>query len=204
MRVKNILKWQKLVILLIVLLAIISTSKIFIVLSFLYIVPWYKKKFKLNLKLIIVLLTLGLVSFIGIHISRGLIDSEDKKDIMDIAVRQINGYCLGGFAAFQAFLDDKMIINDGWVKTGDWIGNVYSGFYSYFNEKKYIYFFGRIIVMSLIYSVIYTSKKIQFDFLKIYAVFPLLFIFFSDMLFSTMLFTFGTAGFGISFIRKLS
>jgi hypothetical protein len=205
MRKKNILTGEKWIILLLILLALISSSKIFIILSMLYIIPWYRHGFKLSLSRILIVIFVGVFAFYALHLFTGRILNGDKS-IVIIIFNMINGYLLGGLAAFQLFLDNTFnsaMTAKGWVRTGEWVGNVYSGFFSYFQEKNYLYFFIRINIIALIYAIIFNIKNIFFDFYKIYAFFPLLFVFFSDMIFSSWLqwFCFTLAGIGISFIE---
>jgi hypothetical protein len=203
MKTMNIRKGQRLVSALLIALAGISSSKIFIVMAMLYLIPWYKKGFKASARLLLFAAAAGVASFAAAHMSRGLISAKSARTLLEIALRQINGYLLGGFAAFQTYLDGRMITMDGgWVRTGEWVGNVYSAFYSLFHERAYGYFFARIMFISLLYAIIFVSKGIGFRFLKVYAVFPLLFIFFSDWFFSAMWVSFGGAALGISFIGE--
>jgi hypothetical protein len=201
MRKRNITDCRNIIILCIILLAIISTSKMFFVFALLYIVPWYEREFKLKISIIVAIFLIGFLSFFGLHAatSRML----DDKNVFVAVLRTLNTYLLFGLASFQLSLDGILEIatnSTGWIKAGKAYGNVIAGFQTLFEEKNYFFFYIRIMFLSFLYSVIYYRKTLLFDFLKVYAFFPLLFVFFSDWFFSSMWFGFFLSGIGISFI----
>lgn len=204
--INGIKKNRKFLLVLLFLLAVISTSKQFIVLMFLYSVPWYKKDFKFRF---LPFLLIGLFGFIFILILHALTGRvAGSGNLVQKTLYTINGYFLGGLAVFQLFLDGTMeqhITSGAWVKTGKWIGNVYSGFYNFFYEQSYLLLSVRVLFISLLYAFLNFRRKSVFaGFLRIYSIYPLLFFIFADLYVPAvkqwLIFVF--AGAGISFIKN--
>ena len=123
------------------LLALISSSKQFIVFAFLFAIPWYRKGFKISFKAFFFIGIFGFLLVLLLHATTGRVAGSGN--LFQKTLYTINGYLIGGIAAFQLFLDGTMQQNitvDGWVKTGKWIGNVYSGFY-YFSKDYSTFFY---------------------------------------------------------------
>ena len=206
LRDKKIVKGRKFIILLIIVLAVISTSKQFILLTFLYLVPWYKKYFKLKIKFVLFIIFIGLISFMFMHILIGHISLENTNAILSTFLKQFNGYFIGSLASFQLHLDGLWEAAGipgaakGWVKAGNYIGNTHTAFRMYYNDKSIFIFSFYVLGIACIYSFIHSKNTVFHNFMKIYAVFPLYMLFFADLMFKSMWFTFGLAGLGISFI----
>lgn len=164
--------------LLIVALAILSTSKMFFVVAMLYVVPWYRPNFQLKPKEILFIVSLGLGGFFIYHVFTGRLVGGFTSTITN-TVFTLRGYFLGGLAAFQAFLENEHMVM-GWIRTGRWTGNVYSAFYELFREHNYVLFTIRTISISILYALL-QRQTTTLRYLKIYALFPLLMIFFDEM-----------------------
>ena len=167
------------------LLAAISSSKQFIVLAFLFTVPWYVRGFKLRLWIIAVLGAFGFLLIMLLHALTGRVAGSGN--LVQKTIYTINGYLLGGIAVFQLFLDGTMhshITSGSWVKTGKWIGNVYSGFYSFYRDYNVLWLSLKIISISALYAFVNVKRKSLFSqFLRVYSIYPLLFFIFSDLFF---------------------
>lgn len=168
-------------------LALISTSKIFFIIFLLFSIPWYRKGFKLSFKILFAVMLVGFSSFSLLHIITNRVVGGNDSLIKNI-IFTMEGYYIGGLAAFQTFLDGTMksyMTSGGWIKTGKWVGNVYSGFYYLFAEKSYVFFIARCFFVGFLYGVIWAnaSKNYFWKALSVYSVFPVCFIFFSDFFF---------------------
>ncbi len=182
---KNYKKYKKFLVALIFLLALISSSKQFIVLAILFAIPWYKKDFKFSFLPILLVFCFGFLLILLLHAVTGRVAGNGN--LFQRTIYTINGYLLGGIAAFQLFLDGTMeshITVGSWVKTGDWIGNVYSGFYGFYQSRSIFLLSIKILTISLLYSFLNSKRKsIFFKFMRIYSLYPLLFFIFSDLYF---------------------
>lgn len=203
---KNYKKYKKLLIVLIFLLALISSSKQFIILAILFAIPWYKKNFKFSLLPILFVFSFGFLLILLLHAVTGRVAGSGN--LFQKTVYTINGYLLGGLAAFQLFLDGTMeshITVGGWVKTGDWIGNVYSGFYGFYQNRNIFLLSLKVLAISLLYAFLNSKRKSMFlNFMRIYSLYPLLFFIFSDLYFSAVKqwFVFVIAGISLLFIKQ--
>jgi hypothetical protein len=204
MREKEITKGRKFMIVLIIILAIISTSKQFLLLTFLFLVPWYKKGFKLKITLILPIILIGLLGFMLIHILVGHISLSSINTLSEIVLKQFNSYFIGPLASFQLYLDGlwkgATTGMEGWVKAGNYIGNTHTAFKKYYDDMNFLSFSFYILAIAYIYSFIHSKNTLFHNFMKVFAVFPLYMLFFADLMFQSMWFSFGLAGLGISFI----
>jgi hypothetical protein len=204
MREKEIIKGRKLIIMLIITLTIISTSKQFLLLAILFIVPWYKKDFKLKITFILLIVFIGLLSFLLMHLLVGHIALSNKDTLLMLFLKQFNSYFIGSLASFQLHLDGRWEAAstgvEGWVKAGSYIGNTHTAFYKYYKNMSIISFSFYTLAISFIYSFIHSRNTLFHNFMKIFAVFPLYMLFFADLMFKSMWFTFGLVALGISFI----
>lgn len=204
--IKNISKYKKFLTVILFFLALISSSKQFIVLAFLYSVPWYTGKFRLKLFPVLLVVMTGFLLFLLLHVVTERVVGTGN--LVQKTMYTINGYLLGGIAVFQLFLDGRMqqhITVDSWVKTGDWIGNVYSGFYNFYKERSIALLTVRIFCIALLYAFFNSKRKSAFSkFIRVYSVFPLLFFIFSDLYMPSikqwLMFIF--AGIGISLLTS--
>jgi len=187
-------------------LAIISSSKQFIVLAFLFSIPWYTRKFKISLFAFIAIGVLGFLMILILHALTGRVAGTGN--LIQKTIYTINGYLLGGIAVFQLFLDGVMqsnITTGGWVKTGKWIGNVYSGFYNFYQNRNVFILSIKIISISFLYASLNINRKSIFsNFMRIYSIYPLLFFIFADLFFPAISqwIIFSCAGFGLCLIKK--
>ncbi len=196
----NIKKGRLVLVALCVILAIISTSKQFFVMTLLYAVPWYKKDYKINILYIIVIAFFGFLLFSLNHVLREI--GQNHGNFWESNFRTLLGYFLGGLAAFQLHLDYVPL--SGFVETGEWWGNVYTGFYNFFEDYDWYVLTIKVMGMSLFYAIFdsYKSRYIQAHFISIFGVFPLIFIVFSDMFYHHTLLTYIIVGICLGFVKK--
>lgn len=188
-------------------LGIISTSKIFIVIMLLYISGFYKKNFSLNWYKITKIFVAGFLIYSLLHVLMGKIagaTGDNFFGIVDGLIFTFIGYLLGGLAVFQLQLNgqyipsgyfsnvfnflinmpvnNSMVEGGDWVYTGSWLGNVKSGFSTWYQ------FFGIIgmvylgLLIGFIYAFIFyfSKKSISLNFIKIFSFYPLMFFIFND------------------------
>lgn len=173
--INGIKKGEMLIRLLLLGLALISTSKIFIILSLLYCIPWYVKGYKINLKQIVIYASLAFLAFYIFHIILGR--TGIGENVFEKLWNTFNGYLVGSLAIFQKFFYGYEV--RGWQQAGSWVGNVATAFAVFYAERSYLIFMLRIAILGSLYAVMDSLKKD--DFFKIYTVFPLFFIYFSDL-----------------------
>lgn len=162
----------------IILLAVLSTSKMYFVLAILYIVPWYVNSFKVNLNTILFVFIAGVGSFFWLHLTTGKVAGNSQNLIQNLFFT-LQGYYLGGMAAFQILIDGNSI-GGGWVRTGKWLGNVYTAFSRLFYEKSYALFAIRVVCIGFVYALL-SQKNHMAKYVKIYSWLPLFMIFFAEM-----------------------
>ena len=202
----NINKNKKFLIIILFLLALISSSKQFIVLAFLYSVPWYKDNFKFRLLPFLAIGLFGFLLILILHTLTGRVTGSGN--LIRKTVYTINGYFLGGLAVFQLFLDGVMhqhITVGSWIKTGTWIGNVYSGFYWFYKNQNLLFLTTKIQGISLLYAFVnYRRNSIFLRFIRVYSIYPFLFFIFSDLYIPAIKqwLIFVIAGIAISIIKK--
>nr|WP_139212107.1 hypothetical protein [Pluralibacter gergoviae] len=187
-----------------IILAIISTAKMFFIILLLYMSGFYLKDFRISAFKLLVYLIIGFAMFALIHILMNKISHKFPDSIMLSLIYTLTGYLFGGFGVFQLALDGLYhngmgyitfwdfltdnwvqigsITEGGWVYTGDWLGNVESGFTPWY---LYAGGYGLILLggfMGVIYAFIFSfSKKYEeFLFLKVYSYYPLIFLIFYD------------------------
>lgn len=188
-------------------LAVVSTSKIFVVLSVLYAIPWYLPKFKLSMTKIFIVCAVGFLFFSLIHIMLGKI-AGPQKDGVSALFFTFKGYLLGSIAALQLILDGKFILPQGifidrflgtlpftpydmptydlddiWVRTGDWLGNVYTAFAFWYQPLGLYSILLFASILGVLYGVILSSPGTLGTFMKVYSYYPLIFMLFSEQFF---------------------
>lgn len=189
-----------------IILAVISTAKMFFIIVLLYMSGFYLRDFKINAYKLIGYAVIGFAMFALIHILMNKISHKFPDSIVLSLIYTLTGYLFGGFGVFQLALDglykngmgylnfwDFLIDNwvqvgsiseGGWVYTGDWLGNVESGFTPWY---LYAGIYGLLLLggfMGMIYAFIFSfaKKYEEFLFLKVYAYYPLVFLIFYDTL----------------------
>lgn len=186
------------------LLAIASTSKIFFIITMLYIIPWYESNYKLSISKLVFVVLIGIAFFIGIHLALNKVAGPEKSGIVPV-LNTLKGYILGSIAALQLILDGDYILpeniyidrilallpgsvfempyfvnQENWVKTGDWYGNVYTAFAFWYQPKGMMSVIMFASLLGLLYGFINSKKTKAMVFLKIYSYYPLIFILFSE------------------------
>lgn len=205
-----------------IILAVISTAKMFFIILLLYLSGFYLKSYSISIGKVISYIILGFVMFALIHILMNKISHKFPDSILLSLIYTLTGYIFGGFGVFQLSLDGlytngmgyatflDFLINNwlqkgsitegGWVYTGEWLGNVESGFTPWY---LYAGAWGIAMLgafMGAIYAFIYSfSKKYhEFMFLKVYSYYPMIFLVFYD----TIMHSF-TTWFGFSMVTFL-
>lgn len=197
--------------LMVICLALMSTTKIFLVIALIFLSGFYIKKISFIKS--ILLLICGFCLFSLIHIWMDKIAGKTDNSIgglFDGLVFTLVGYLIGGLAVFQLQLDEKFIpfvsynniisfvtnkpdeqyiLNTGtWIRTGDWLGNVQSGFSSWyqFGGSYSSFYLGATI--GFIYALIFGLSKNHnsIKFLKIFSFYPIIFFIFNDTIFSAV------------------
>lgn len=189
---------------LMLILSVISSSKIFLILSLIFISCVYENNYRLKLKHVFVLVVSGFLLFSIMHLLMKKIAGINEYPLIVALGYTFLGYLLGGIAAFQMIVSDlfstgvvyssitDLILNipsqvhmdssNGWVRTGNWYGNVHSGFAIWyeFNNQYGVVLYGFIIgiIHALIYS--HTKKSVAFQFMKAFSLYSIFFIVFYD------------------------
>lgn len=188
---------------LLLLLAIISSSKIFIMLSLLFVIPWYERSFNASFFKVVLILIFSFFGFILLHLLLG--KYVGSSNVFYALVFTLKGYLLGGIAVFQDVLNGNIILpdgfylrsflenvpllgfnyqaeidNNGWFRTGLWFGNVYSAF-SYWEELGGLPVFPIVgSIIGLLYGFIHKSKGYEFIVLKNFSYYPLIMMIFAE------------------------
>jgi len=185
----------------IILIAALSTSKMYFVLAILYIVPWYSSNFRVNLNTILFVLFAGFGSFFWLHLVTNRVVGNEQNLIQSLLFT-LKGYFLGGLAAFQIIIDGGCM-DDGWIWTGKWVGNVYSAFSRLFYEQSYILFGIRVVCIGFLYAWLSQKNHIA-KYVKVYSGLPLFMIFFDEMFVSAISqwICFIIAGFFVSILQN--
>lgn len=220
--------WERLFLILMFILAIISTSKIFVVLSILFVSGFYEKSFKLNIKKLFIVLSVALIFFFSLHLFMGKIAGQSKFSIFGAVLFTLQGYLLGGLAVFQLQLDNAFtptdvynslynflshtpesvttVVNNGWVKTGQWVGNVYSGFSEWYAYASTMGIILLSFFIGFFHAVINYFSKVSlfFRFLRVLSYYSLFFFIFSDTYLRAfpMYVSFSIAAFFITITKK--
>lgn len=198
---------QRIFSLMLIVLGVISLSKIFVVIAIFFISGLFVGRRNLDAKSVLYFLLFSLLLFAALHIAMDKLAANQNSDSLLYSVLfTFFGYLLGGLAAFQLVLDGdastglvyKSILSflthrpdsvalsggsdDGWVVTGNWIGNVYSGFspwFEYFGGYG-LAFYGALIGSIHAFLNHLSKKSDSFSFLRVFSFYPLTFVVFSD------------------------
>lgn len=166
-----------------IIITVVSSAKMMFVIALIYIIPWYKKDFKLKLNYIINFTLIGIVFF---YIFNGLTNRLVGGQNLALRIfNTINGYLIGGIAIFQRVLDGDFISYSGWIKSGNWVGNVYSAFYYWIDGGISKVVFAAVLIGAL-YGLLNIKGRMT-EFLRIYSLFPLFFIFFDELFIKAIL-----------------
>lgn len=188
---------------LLLLLAIISSSKIFIMLALIFVIPWYEQSFNASFFKICMILIFSFLGFILLHLLLG--KYVGSSNVFYALVFTLKGYLLGGIAVFQDVLNGNITLpdgfyifsflekipllefnyvaeidNNGWFRTGLWFGNVYSAF-SYWEELGGLPAFPIVgSIIGLLYGFIHKSNRYEFIVLKNFSYYPLIMMVFAE------------------------
>ena len=203
-KINNIKKFRKLSFVLLLILIIVATSKMFFIIGLLYVVPWYKKGFEFKIRYVFYIVLTGISFFAVLHLVTNRVVGDGN--FIQKVMYMLNGYFIGGMAIFQTHLDHTLISHitvAPWVRVGNWVGNVYSGFYSFFINYSYLEFCINTFFVGFMYAIL-NRKELVFRFVKIYSIYPFLFFIFSDLYIAgiTQWLIFFFVGVCIDLIRK--
>lgn len=185
-------------------LAFISSSKMFFIIAMLFLSGLYIENIYFSAKKIIIIFILGFLIFSMLHILMNKIAYVEGDSLLVSLLYTLCGYYYGGFSVFQLCLDgvfssgksyqsfvDFLIGNavqtgrlyeNGWVETGGWFGNVSSGFTPWYEYLGYygLSLYGSII--GFVYGVINYGSKLYSGmiFLRVFSIYPIIFIIFND------------------------
>lgn len=182
--------------------AVLSTSKMFLVIDTLYILPWYIRDYRIKIKNILVLI---FGSIVGFYLFNGMTGrlAGGTDSVFRNLLYTMNGYLIGGLAIFQRYLDNNIYYTSpGWIKTGRWVGNVSTAFVYLYQNYNIILFIIKVILIGILYALLNMNIK-SIKFLRIYSLYPLFFIFFDELYFKsiTQWIVFCIAGFLLLFIK---
>lgn len=165
------------------LLAILTTSKIFILICLLFSIPLNIKTNNIPFKKLLHIALTSLIGFTLLHIALGkFVESDDG--LFDSMYRTFISYLLSGVAGFSLYINNEAqfpsnavwksigdfipsLINVPesnilpWIQIGDWYGNVYTGLTYWIDGFSYI---GMIIYVSLlgvISKIIFSTKGVS-------------------------------------------
>lgn len=187
-------------------IALISTTKIFI-LIFLFFIFYLS-----NIRFIhlFVYLLLALAFFSASHIIIGKFSSNPEDGIFTAVLDTLFVYFSGGFAAYQKILDGYILIPDNvmfyglkpfeymfsggflpnsgilpWIDVGVWETNVYTAFGYWFSQFGESYIFLVSSLLGVFYGFMFSRNKLasHFDFYRPFLLCCLFFTIFGDMFF---------------------
>jgi hypothetical protein len=186
------------------LLAILSTSKVFLLIWLLYIA--YLNK--VNLKYFIVYFVIFVFLFAVSHIVLQKFSSNPEVSLIQALYDTFLVYLLGGLASYNLLVEGEAVIHPGtmfvsinwlfnpfisitvpdsailpWVKIGSWNTNVYTafGYWYAFLEGYYIVIIPTIL--GAYYAFFFNESKFSnqyFSFYRVFLIFCIIFVFFSD------------------------
>lgn len=189
---------------LMVLLTIISSSKIFLILTLIFVSGIYRYGYKVSVKSMFIFFVSGFMLFSIMHILMDKIAGLNEYPLVVALGYTFLGYFLGGIAAFQMIVSNLfstgvfyssisgLVLNaptkifvgydNGWVRTGHWYGNVYSGFAPWyeFSNQYGVVLYG--VIIGLVHAIIYShaKKSIALQFMKGFSIYSIIFIVFYD------------------------
>lgn len=195
---------KMLFLLVMIVLALVSLSKIFLILALLFGSSIFENDNNISAKKILIIVFLGFSSFALMHILMKKVAGLDQYPLIIALGYTILGYFLGGIAAFQMIVTNSFSTglyypsvldllrntpvhflsstDAGWVKTGNWYGNVYSGFAPWYEMNKVYGLAIYGVIIGLIGAIIYGKAKnnMAFQFMKGFLFYSILFIVFYD------------------------
>ncbi len=187
---------------LLLMLALVSTSKIFIILFIFYAYPWHKDN--INFKWIFLSSLLILVGFGVSHFLLEKFSSNPDDGILTAILNTFKVYLLGGIAALQIYIKNPDLLPGGimytgmpeiasifinvpttdilpWSYFGKWNGNVYTAFAYWINSFGFISCLIMGGLLGFYYSIFFRNKcDFSRDFYKVFLVFCIIITFFQD------------------------
>ena len=159
-------------------LAIISTAKIFILLLMFYTLSI--NSFKLGLKQILIILLSGFLFFSLSSIILGKFSSNGEGNFLRALLETFNVYYIGGIAALQKVLGGTSPNIEGWIRIGSWNTNVFTAFYTWKILFGDLFYLKAGVLLGAWYSIFSNKKNQFFCFYKIFLIFPLFMIIFTE------------------------
>jgi oligosaccharide repeat unit polymerase len=183
-------------------LAVLSTSKIFLVLCVLY--AFSEQNSPWRLRRVFLLIAVGLGLFAGLHIMLEKVVGDLEGDALSSLVKTLRVYLLGGIAGFQQFVEtDSFFPRNAlwkplgdliaesisvpstpilpWSQIGEWYGNVYTAFAYWVEAFGWGSCIGVGVVLGTLYGLIQNAPATPSGtYFRVFSIFPLLFIFHQD------------------------
>lgn len=215
--------------LLVFLLSVISTGKIFLLLFLLFLVPWWSPRFNIY-RWSYVASAIGLGLFVASHIVLDKFSADPSDGLLTALAHTLKVYALGGVAAFQLILGGDVPLPQRimwkpvgdlfpgivrvpesiilpWIQVGDYYTNVYTAFgywYEAFGVASCILMGS---VLGSLYALLYQQRatsSLSVGFVKVFYLFPLLFISHQDFFFPSIAMHVGflTAAFLLSLTKR--
>ncbi len=197
--------------LLVLAVAIISTSKIFLALFLLFLMPWWGSPVRLRRWAIAGALVAG-IAFGLSHVLLDKFSSSPEGRLMGALVDTFQVYLFGGIAGFQQVLAGTATFPEGamwkpigdllpgslrvpqsailpWTTVGEWETNVYSAFAYWFDAFDAA---SGVVVgaaLGLFYGLTFGRERVgcAMEFMRTYLLFPLLFMFHQDFFLPSLL-----------------
>jgi hypothetical protein len=174
-------RWCKLFLFLSLIVAALSTAKIFILLFIIFVVS--VNNFKINIKNVAVMFVVGFLFFGLSSVILKKYSNDGGGNLFLAVLNTFNVYLLSGLAAFQNILDGIKPDINGWMQVGDWHTNVYSGFQVWFELFKDYYYMVSGVFLGFYYSVFINKNKLLnqlFSFYSVFLLYPLFMLVFAD------------------------
>jgi hypothetical protein len=184
-------------------LAVLSTSKIFILLWLLYSVPHIGMQGP-RTRTILITAGVGLAAFAFMHLVLGKVLGDVSDGIIEGLLLTLKTYLLGGLAGMQLVVSGEAVFPENamwkalgdllpgsirvpesailpWIQTGVWHGNAYSAFSYWVDAFGWLSSIGIGLVLGTAYGAVQSaSSSLAMSYFRTFAIFPLLFLFHQD------------------------
>ncbi|EKE8762686.1 hypothetical protein O1C77_003055 [Vibrio cholerae] len=184
-------------IMLAILVVILNSSKLFLFLLFIFIAGLGVVKIKAKW-----MVPLAFFSFMVINFAQGKIESD--VNVLNVAYVQFLVYLTGSMFAFSNYLDggvyfesmymikdllksfgfhDRNLIGGGWSDIVASKTNVYTAFTFWINSFGVFFIFVFSMFLSILHTIFSRINSLSTEFFRLYLLFPLFMIFYSDLYF---------------------
>jgi hypothetical protein len=180
-KIESDVKYSRLFLYMSLIVAILSTAKIFLLLFLFYVLSINRYRLSFKGLFIISLYGFGLFALSSIVLNK--FSNDGDGNLLLAILNTFNVYFMAGLAAFQNILDGIYPNDDGWMKIGNWLTNVYTAFYSWYQLFGEHYTIVSGILLGFFYSVFVNKSKLfhqLFYFYSIFLLYPLFMIVFAE------------------------